>query len=122
MPEVLEVVECDQRLMFRLVVGLSSSRLPIRFVKAVLGDKKSSFGGKSPGLVARGRGAATRGLVLDETEVDFLTVVTDEEIELDLEMDLEFLLRWGGGMCGLILAAAHGEGADTNVNKDLACR
>lgn len=84
-PDVLEVVECDQRLIFRLALGLSSSKLPHRFTKAVLGDRKSSFGSMSPGLAARGRAAATLGLVFDETEADFLTVVTDDEIEFDRE-------------------------------------
>ena len=106
--------------MFRFVVGLSSSKLPHRLVKAVLGDRNSSFGRISAGLAARGRAAATLGLVLDETDADFLTVVTDEEIELDLEFDREVLLR--GGICALILVAAQGEGADTNVNRDVACR
>ena len=84
-PEVLEVVECDHRLIFRLVVGFSSSKLPHRFVKAVLGDRNSSLGSMSLGLAARGRAAATLGLDLDETDADFLTVVTEEDIELDLE-------------------------------------
>lgn len=60
------------------------------------------------GLAARGRAAATLGLVLDETDAEFLTVVTDEDIELDLELDRELLLR--GGICALILAGARRRG------------
>ena len=78
--------------MFRLLVGLLSSTLPRRFAQTVLGDKKSSSGGVAAGLAARGLGATTLGLVLEETEADFLTVVTEDEIELDLEFDLDVLL------------------------------
>ena len=86
------------------------------------GSSKSSLAYLS-GLVGCETGAMALGFVLEETEADFLRVVTEEEMELDLEFDLEVLLRWGGGgIFAFILTVAQHEGADTNVNQDVACR
>lgn len=43
-------------------------------------------------LAARGLRTEARGFDLDDTEADFLTVATEEEIELERECDLEVLL------------------------------
>lgn len=90
-PEVVDDVEWDQRFIFRLFTALSSA-VPLRLAIVVLGDRKSSEDGISVGLAGRCLRPVVRGLVLEETEADFLTVLTEDEIELDREFDLEVLL------------------------------
>jgi hypothetical protein len=73
-------------------MDMFSSKLPRRLDKAPPRVWKSSDNGISVGLAGLGLDVAVvLGLVLEETEADFFTVVTEDEMELDLELDRDIL-------------------------------
>ena len=70
------------------------------------------------GLVCRAYWTEARGFGREDREIDFLTVSCEEEAELDLD-----LLRVCavGVMMVATPAAAQADGADTVIDKDVAC-
>jgi hypothetical protein len=69
--------------MFLLLADLSST-LPRRLPEVVRGAKKS-WPDSASGLSARGLKGAL-GLVFDDSDTDFLTVATEDDMEFDLEV------------------------------------
>ena len=85
MPDKLDVVECDQRLMLRLSdPDLFSSALLGRLREVLVRPEAEDGIGRGSGLVLpflKGRLEPDR----DESDAAFLTVTTDEDVEFDLE-------------------------------------
>lgn len=113
--ELLEEVECDQRLILRLAIDLASSTsLPLRLFDDNVGTRKSGDWfmpfWKCGGLAGRDLNRDDRGFVFIETEGFFLSVSKDDEKELDLECRL---FCTAGVIVALISDEAQVEGADT---------
>ena len=90
--DTLDDVECDHLFMFRLWTDFPSSELPRRCDR-LLGLRNSPSNRIGSGLVCRCRKYGALGFDFEETEADFLTVRSDEDVELERER----LLACGAG-------------------------